>query len=56
MATLQSFRRSHKAANVVAGVQSAGETPCPEVAVQVSAKALRNSVDDATYSEAFLQT
>ena len=45
---VQSFRPSHKAANVVAGDQSAGETPCPGVAVEVSAKTLRNSVEDAS--------
>ena len=39
---------SHKAANVVASDQSAGETPCPGVAVQVSAKTLRSSVEDAS--------
>ena len=48
MAMVQSLCRSHKAANVVASVQSAGETPCPEEAVQVSAKTLRNSLEDAS--------
>ena len=38
MAMVQSFRRLHTAANVVASVQSAG----------VSAKAFRNSVEDAS--------
>ena len=45
---LRSFRRLQKAANVVAGGQSVGKTQCPEVAVQASAKTLRNSVDDAS--------
>ena len=48
MAMVQSFRRSHKVAHVVAGDQSAGEIPCPGVAVQVSAKTLRNGVEDAS--------
>ena len=56
MATVQSFRRSHKAANVFASVQSAGQTPCPEEAVQASAKTLRNSVEEGLYSEALLET
>ena len=38
LAMVQSFRRLQKVANVVAGVQSVGKTPCPEVAVQSSAK------------------
>ena len=41
-------RRLQKVADVVAGDQSVGKTPCPEVAVQASAKTLRNSVDDAS--------
>ena len=39
---VQSFRRSHKAANVVASVQSLG------VAVQVSANTLRSCVENAS--------
>ena len=45
---VQIFRRLQKAANVVVGDQSVGKTPCPEVAVQASAKTLRKSVDDAS--------
>ena len=47
-AMVQSFRRSQTLANVAADERSVGKAPCSEVAVQASAKTLRNSVDDAS--------
>ena len=55
MEMVQSFRQSQNLANDVAGEHSAGNKPCPVMVARTGAKSLRNGVDDAFYSEAFLQ-